>query len=355
MAAVKLPVKVRMGVRDLWEPSSSPMNQAISAISANIGKQIDILVDWGMLWTVFSHQHPDPGTFVPYFEEAVKHWASCLQERLDNDALESWTDELLEKVKAAGGSSIKLEIGVSDDIYGSGRPETLWDDSLERLKILFPKKGEKVYENVLQAGFSGDFEHLFNEKAAPAAKTGVSTLAIGGGAGPAATGTPGDDEGWSVVPPTALAAAPISAPPPTTATQSQPTFAPDRLPSLQSLGRPEALFETSTPYLIYVRKYGDKELHIEGSHQGSLTLLCEYFQKWARKDRNYNGNVVEFEKQTSLFGVNSGFDYVKITCNRWELLNPTPFLAFIEIVLKYRLVEASSGVTWFYRRDHQIL
>ncbi|RVD87217.1 uncharacterized protein DFL_001460 [Arthrobotrys flagrans] len=320
MAAVKLPVKVRMGVRDLWEPSGSPMNQAISAISSNIGKKIDITVDWGMLWTVFGHQHPDPGTFIPYFEEAVKLWASCFQERLDNDTLESWTDELLEKVKAAGGSSIKLEIGVSDDIYGSGRPETLWDDSLERLKILFPKRGEKVFENVLQAGFAGDFEHLFNEKAAPAAKTGVSTLPIGG---VVPTANPGDDEGW--------------------------------LPSLQSLGRPEALFETSTPYLIYVRKYGDKELHIEGSHQGSLTLLCEYFQKWVRKDRNYNGNVVEFEKQTSLFGVNSGFDYIKITCNRWELLNPTPFLAFIEIVLKYRLVEASSGVTWFYRRDHQIL
>ncbi|KAK6503865.1 hypothetical protein TWF481_008868 [Arthrobotrys musiformis] len=350
MATVKLPVKVRMGVRDLWEPAGSPLNQAINAISSNIGKQIEIVVDWGMLWTVFGHQHPDPGTFIPYFEEAAKIWAACLQERLDNDTLESWTDELLEKVKAAGGSYIKLEIGVSDDIYGSGRPETLWDGSLERLKILFPKKGEKVFENVLQAGFAGDFEHLFNEKAAPAAKTGVATLPIGGGADPAAT--PVDDDSWSVVPPTAV---PVSAPVPTTGTQLQPTYAPERLPSLQSLGRPEALFETSTPYLIYVRKYGDKELHIEGSHQGSLTLLCEYFQKWVRKDRNYNGNVVEFEKQTSLFGVNSGFDYVKITCNRWELLNPTPFLAFIEIVLKYRLVEASSGVTWFYRRDHAIL
>ncbi|KAK6342343.1 hypothetical protein TWF718_007745 [Orbilia javanica] len=348
MAAVKLPVKVRMGVRDLWDPSNSPLNQAISAISSNIGKQIDILVDWGMLWTVFGHQHPDPGTFVPYFEEAVKFWASCLQERLDNDSLESWTDELLEKVKAAGGNNIKLEIGVTDDIYGPNRPATEWDDGLGRLKILFPRKGEKVYENTLRAGFSGDFEHLFNEKNAPAAKTGVSTLPIGGA-------VPGDDEGWSVVPPTASASAPTSAPPPTTATQLQPTLAPERLPSLQSLGRPEALFETTTPYLIYVRKYSDKELHIEGSHQGSLTLLCEYFQKWVRKDRNYNGNVVEFEKQTSLFGVNSGFDYVKITCNRWELLNPTPFLAFIEIVLKYRLVEASSGVTWFYRRDHLIL
>ncbi|KAK6515946.1 hypothetical protein TWF281_004537 [Arthrobotrys megalospora] len=351
MAAVKLPAKVRMGVRDLWDAPNSPLNQAINAISTNIGKQIDIVVDWGMLWSVFGHQHPDPGTFIPYFEEAVKLWAGCLQERLDNDSLESWTDELLEKVKEAGGSGIKLEIGVSDDIYGSGRPETLWDESLERLKILFPKKGEKVYQNTLQAGFAGDFEHLFNRTAAPAAKTGVSTLPIGG-ADPAAT--PGDDESWSVVPPTSSAAAPTSAPP-TTVAQSHTALAPERLPSLQSLGRPEALFETSTPYLIYVRKYGDKELHIEGSHQGSLTLLCEYFQKWVRKDRNYNGNVVEFEKQTSLFGVNSGFDYVKITCNRWELLNPTPFLVFIEIVLKYKLVEASSGVTWFYRRDHAIL
>ncbi|EWC43838.1 hypothetical protein DRE_07282 [Drechslerella stenobrocha 248] len=302
MAETKLPVKIRMSIRDSWDAPKCPFREAINALSKLLGTSVEVIVDWGMLWSVLSPQYPDPTTFIPCIEEAARVWAECLHERLDSDSLEEWTDEFLEKAKTASG--ITLELGVSENEMD--RPEAIYEQSRGRLLLVFPRNSNgRVY---------------------------LIASAV-------------DEDDWSVVPPTsgpstapprpAVAVSDLSAP------QVQAEAPPEKLPSLSSLGRPEVLFESSTPYLIYVRKYGNKELHIEGSHHGSLTLICEYFQKW----------VLEIEKQTSLFGLNAGFDYMKITCNRWELLNPTPFLAFIEIVLKYKLVEASSGVTWFYRRD----
>ncbi|KAF3929408.1 hypothetical protein ABW19_dt0208638 [Dactylella cylindrospora] len=336
MADTKLPVKIRMGIRDSWDAPKCPLRTTINALSDLLGTTVDIIVDWGLLWNVLSPQYPDPNTFIPSVEEATRVWAESLQERLDNSEFEEWTDQFLEKVKV--GSGIKLEIGVSED--GLDRPETTWDDSQAKLSLLLPRGKGQVYLNALQAGYASDFEHLFNKKSAPSQTT---TL-------PVAAKQVVEEDGWSVVPQTGAAHAPPAPAPVAMAPQAQ-AAQPERLPSLATLGRPEILFETSTPYLIYVRKFGNKELHIESSHQGSLNLICDYFQKWVRKDRNYNGNVIEISKQASLFGLNAGFDYVKIECNRWELLNPTPFLAFIEIVLKYQLVEAASGMTWFYRRD----
>ncbi|KAK6355583.1 hypothetical protein TWF696_004683 [Orbilia brochopaga] len=348
MADTKLPVKIRMGIRDSWDAPKCPFRVAINALSKVLGTSVEVIVDWGLLWSVLSPQYPDPTTFVPSIEEATRIWMECLQERLESDALEDWADEFLEKVKTPGG--INIEIGVSEN--GMDRPEAVWEETGSKLSLLFPKSTGRVYLNTLQAGFRSDLEHLFTKKSAPTTSGAASTTLPIGGA-PAV-----DEDDWSVVPPTsgaASVAAPVLRSPDTPQAQTTADALPERLPSLATLARPEVLFETQTPYLIYVRKYGNKELHIEGSHQGSLTLICEYFQKWVRKDRNYNGNILELEKQTSLFGLNAGFDYVKITCNRWELLNPTPFLAFIEIVLKYKLVEASSGVTWFYRRDTKII
>ncbi|KAF3927841.1 hypothetical protein ABW20_dc0102960 [Dactylellina cionopaga] len=282
MSDVKLPVKVRMGIRDSWDAPKCPLREAINALSTLLGAQIDIVVDWGMLWTVLSSEFPDPGTFIPVIEEATRVWADVLQERLDSEVLEEWTDEFLEKVKTAH-LTIRLEIGISES--GIQRPETLWDKSTEKLKLLFPKKAEIVYRNALQAGFGSDFENLFNRKGVSTMVASTATIPIGRTpAAPAAV----DEDGWSVVPPTSGA-------PPSVATargvMPQPEAPPEKLPSLAILARPEVLFETQTPYLIYVRKYGDKALHIEGSHHGSLTLICEYFQKWVRKDSNYNGNV----------------------------------------------------------------
>ncbi|EPS41910.1 hypothetical protein H072_4136 [Dactylellina haptotyla CBS 200.50] len=329
-----------MGIRDSWDAPKCPLKEAINALSGIIGTPVETIVDWGMLWSVMSPQFPDPSTFIPSIEEATRVWAECLQERLESEELEEWTDEFVDKVKQ--GSGIRLEIGITEN--GVGRPENVFDQSTGQLKILFPKgASEKVYRNTLQAGFAGDLEHLFNKKSAITTAS-TKTLPIGA--------RPPVEEGWSVIPPPSSAAAPSSA---ARGVMPQAEPAPERFPTLSMLARPEVLFETETPYLIYVRKFGNKELHIEGSHHASLTLLCDYFQKWVRKDRNYNGNVLDIEKQNSLFGLNTGFDYVKITCNRWELLNPTPFLAFIEIVLKYKLIEASSGVTWFYRRDTKFI
>ncbi|KAF3904388.1 hypothetical protein ABW21_db0202165 [Orbilia brochopaga] len=271
-----------MGIRDSWDAPKCPLRVAIDALSKLLGTPVEVIVDWGILWSVLSPQYPDPSTFVPCIEQATRVLAECLQERLDSDALEEWTDEFLEKVKTPGG--IIIEIGASEN--GMDRPEAVWDDSRRKLLLLFPKKSTgSVYLNTLQAGFRSDLEHLFTKKSAPTISAATSMEP------PSAEIPTVDEDDWSVLPSTSGAAsvmAPVLGIP---QAQAPAEILPEKLPSLATLARPEALFETQTPYLIYVRRYGNKELHIEGSHHASLTLICEYFQKWLRKDRNYNGNV----------------------------------------------------------------
>jgi len=59
---------------------------------------------------------------------------------------------------------------------------------------------------------------------------------------------------------------------------------PDVLPSLQTLPRPDILFRTLTPYLIQVSSMGANSVTVTATHEPSLRLLAEYFQRWIKND-----------------------------------------------------------------------
>lgn len=59
---------------------------------------------------------------------------------------------------------------------------------------------------------------------------------------------------------------------------------PDSLPALQTLPRPDILFQTLTPYLIQVSSVGANKITVTGSHEPSLRLLAEYLQRWVKHD-----------------------------------------------------------------------
>ena len=66
--------------------------------------------------------------------------------------------------------------------------------------------------------------------------------------------------------------------------------APSKLPSISSLGKPETLFSSQVPYQM-ILQIEHNCLIVQGSHQPSLQLMKDYFQKYARIDRNDSNRV----------------------------------------------------------------
>jgi hypothetical protein len=53
------------------------------------------------------------------------------------------------------------------------------------------------------------------------------------------------------------------------------------MPVLGMLSRPEYLFKDLAPYCMTVSVFRET-IDVQGSHEPSLKLLAEYFQKWAK-------------------------------------------------------------------------
>lgn len=62
------------------------------------------------------------------------------------------------------------------------------------------------------------------------------------------------------------------------------------LPSVNTLARPEVMFASHVPYQMTVRIVHNG-ISVQGSHQPSLQLLKEYFEKYALLDRNDSKKV----------------------------------------------------------------
>ena len=76
---------------------------------------------------------------------------------------------------------------------------------------------------------------------------------------------------------------------------SPTSTAPTILPSISSLAKPETLFSSQVPYHMILQVMPSCII-VQGSHQPSLKLMKEYFQKHARIDRN-DSNMVRASSQ----------------------------------------------------------
>jgi len=72
---------------------------------------------------------------------------------------------------------------------------------------------------------------------------------------------------------------------------------PTALPSVNTLARPEVMFASQVPYQMTIQIVHNG-ISVQGSHQSSLQLLKEYFEKYARVDRN-DSNKVSHSQQVS--------------------------------------------------------
>jgi hypothetical protein len=60
--------------------------------------------------------------------------------------------------------------------------------------------------------------------------------------------------------------------------------APDVLPTVETLARPDILFRSLTPYLLNVTLQSTNKLVVHGTHEPSLQLLSDYLQRWMKRD-----------------------------------------------------------------------
>jgi hypothetical protein len=109
---VDRPIKIKIGVRDKWTASDSPVQKALKELKETVGLDIAVEPQWPMLWTELSGAFKEPELFVPTIADSVASWAGALGEICDDDCNEAWTEQFLEKAKASGSMiRIELEVG----------------------------------------------------------------------------------------------------------------------------------------------------------------------------------------------------------------------------------------------------
>lgn len=152
-----------------------------------------------------------------------------------------------------------------DQIGDGSRISTTWSNTKSSFIILLPKSF------VPSAGYTGslfaeDFERLFDPSQSAQVVQDLESP---------------DDEGWAELTSNADDSR-QSTQPRMGDSPSQPCA--DAMPCLQTLPRPEILFQKTIPYLMHVSATGTNKITVNGTHEPSLRLLAEYLTRWIKTD-----------------------------------------------------------------------
>ena len=105
-------MKVRMGLRDLWESPNAPAQKALKTLQDLLGYQVDVDLDAPKLWSDLHGHYPDPESFARNVIAIVQAWAECLTARLQDDSNAAWTETLLDIISVRP-SVVKARVEVS--------------------------------------------------------------------------------------------------------------------------------------------------------------------------------------------------------------------------------------------------
>ncbi|KAL8693452.1 MAG: hypothetical protein Q9218_001723 [Villophora microphyllina] len=338
-------MKARLGLRDLWDNTNAPAPKAVKTLSELLGYKVDIDLDATKLWSDLQKHYTDPEDFAPTVAFIVQTWADCFSARLQDESNATWTEKLLEVV-TEGKSVVQARVVVS----AASVEQCFLILLAKSIDMLKPQAGALVKTSWSEAG--GEF--IIGVPECPPASISddpQSTIAqslqqLFGDAEPGMSKSTlkAEDNDWAAVDLPSREK---------NSTKAMPT----KLPSAQSLARPDILFASQVPYHMIVTIMHDGII-VMGSHQPSLQLLKDYFEKYARVDQNRSDKtrILKIELQRSLFGYGNLFDSLKIEPFNpratWDPINPVFILSFIENVLAYRmLLELSTGSQWQFRRD----
>ena len=107
------PLKIRMDIRDLWNHTQSPLQQAITNLTTTLGHKIVPQVQWPNVWEETKQAMPDPADFIPAMVTYTTAWYDQMNWRLENDAFADWTEQLLSALsQVSAGTEISLHIEV---------------------------------------------------------------------------------------------------------------------------------------------------------------------------------------------------------------------------------------------------
>jgi hypothetical protein len=158
-------------------------------------------------------------------------------------------------------NSIRLIVQVADE----ARVKTSWLEDRSTFIISLPKKTSPQGLNTAPSAFAEDLETIFEPHQSLDRKSSQNQ----------------DDDDWAELTSNAdNKSLNIGTRPDAPSAHSIP----NDLPSLQTLPRPEILFQTTLPYLMHVSSNGTNKVTVNGTHEPSLRLLAEYLQRWIKTD-----------------------------------------------------------------------
>ncbi|KIW89577.1 uncharacterized protein Z519_09733 [Cladophialophora bantiana CBS 173.52] len=341
----QLPLQIRKDIRDLFEKDDGAVQKSFVELKEIVGYPVSCTAEWHMLWAELESLCPDKATFVPTIAKLVEAWCHSLGKRLEDDSrFEAWTELFLERLKLV--NFVKLSIQVA--AYGP-RVRTAWSGTKSTFIILLPKTA-KFQTTHAASAFAEDFESIFD----PPTSSSHDQEAVKG------HHQIHDDEDWAElesVPETKSASISIS-----TTNRVAVPYTPepntDVLPSLETLPRPEILFQTTTPYLMVVSSNGLNKVTVNATHEPSLRLLAEYLKRWIRTDPQDVRKIpyLRIKLNESSFGFGLFSDSLTIEpfdhYQRHVVVNVALILTFIQGVLGYqRVIEMSGAGNWEFRRD----
>ncbi|KAI0197017.1 hypothetical protein F4808DRAFT_439198 [Astrocystis sublimbata] len=335
----RLPIKIQIGIRDVWEREDAPVQKAIRNLKDVTGVDVTVDPEWPLLLSELDNFYPDKATLVPSVASAVEAFCVALSTLADDEANAKWADVLLERTE----SHIRISIGV---LKGS-EIGISWADQENSFLISLPK-GVIPTQSYMLPFFVGNLLNVFDKKEGRQSSTEKKPA-------PAA-----DDWAAITVDRRTGTAAVVEAPPPsgstTTVKPQQQPQAPsfDVIPNVETLARPDDLL-LKPPYHLIMHSHGETTISVQCSHSPTLQFIANYLKKWSRTNHNNTTRppCAEIKLHQSAFGLGVVYDRLSIvTESRYNIqaVSPTIVLSLIEGVLGYKSIY-SNGSTWTFRKD----
>ncbi|KAJ3570564.1 hypothetical protein NP233_g4324 [Leucocoprinus birnbaumii] len=320
-----VPLTILMDVRDKWNDKDGELLAAVEDLNKSLGYKIQPEAEWPALWDALKENFPDKGNFVPSLLHLVALWYSRLNVRIESDDLSEWAEDLVEGLsRTCIGHSTTLWIKPSTSYFAIS---SRWDKHSGKFYLEIPRRFNAQLSQV-SYNFDRDFDQLFLPPQEISKEDSVIIPSI------PASRIQEDTGEWAEV---------------TAEAQGGFFKAPMRMPSVESIPRPEDLLKSTTPhYLIF--NIGVFPSWIQCSHEPTLQFISDYLKKHGKTNVNdsLKRQVYKVEIMESLHchGVHDFLSigsYMNLGFRGGHLFNPMLILAIIEGVLGYQRVEINGN------------
>ncbi|KAI1332448.1 hypothetical protein F5Y16DRAFT_357816 [Xylariaceae sp. FL0255] len=321
---LKIPLKIQIGIRDHWESSDAPVNQAIKELENTSGYGVRVQPEWHPLLAELDTFYPDKSTFVPCVAAAVIALCTALTMLINDETHVVWADKFMEHIDHQ--IKVSLEVSQKRDVKLS------WSEQQQGFVIAFAK-GPIPSQSHLRSLFSGELIQCFDKTSStsevvPAATDDWADVSVDNTTGkPGVAELPERPKGPSI---------------------------PDSIPDIHTVARPDDLL-LKPPYHLVVYDMGRSLVEVQCSHSPTLVFLSEYLKKWSKINHNNTKKPprADVKLGESAFGLGLMYDRLTITSEEKYIvqdISAVLVVALVEGVLGYKIVSTDRSM-WSFRRD----